>query len=654
MDAKEAMMGPEGSKPSISKVRGPPPSNPVARFGERVFKVHSRGSTWMAEIRAGCVLFMTSAYILFLNPLILSGASNGFNTGMPKQDIVLATAVATAVATATMGVVANYPWVVSTQLGTNSFFVNNVLGVEKCGHHATMQGPDKACMGVPCACVPASATNMTLVPDVTLSGACAADTANMCMGTRIPFEQGLACTFLEGLVFILICVTGLRAVIIRMFPKSVLMAGAAGIGVFIAFVGMKDSGFIAAAPFPTLVGLNTEWPYKHGGWGANDYHSCIGFNSCTMYFDGPPYSVVCPWLAVAGLLVTCVLLVWNVNGAFIIGIFFTMFASWAKFPQKMSEGGLVPDKVVDVARFTKTAGALDFNWGANTGELIGALMMFLYLDLVGSSITFVSLGQMAGVLNKKGDMPRSNIAFLADAFGTTLGGVLGSSALTTYVESASAMREGGRTGFTAVVCSLFFLASIALWPLFSSIPSIATGPILCLIGAVIFLESIHDITWSDMTDAVPAFTTIMAMPFTHNIAYGVIAGLIMHVFVKFCTFKLFPFQRNWPGVGVYSRWSSYQPMFTSIPGWNVDPVTGEKLAEVSTEEQDLSLVTAYKALRKRKQAGRNVPGAAAAAAAADDGFAGPAGTAKAAAATAGAAVPGDDSARGGVPGGSMV
>jgi AGZA family xanthine/uracil permease-like MFS transporter len=98
--------------------------------------------------------------------------------------------------------------VVSTQLGTNSFFVNNVLGVQQCGHHATMQGPDKACMGIPCSCIPASATNSTLVPDVTLNGACAADTANMCMGTKIPFEQGLAATFLEGIVFILICVTG--------------------------------------------------------------------------------------------------------------------------------------------------------------------------------------------------------------------------------------------------------------------------------------------------------------------------------------------------------------------------------------------------------------------------------------------------------------
>eukprot|EP00775_Hariotina_reticulata_P004113 gene4113-4359_t len=575
------------------------PTNPIAKLGERLFHVHSRGSTWLAEIRAGCVLFMTSAYILFLNPLILSGAASGFNTGMPKQDIVLATAISTAVATATMGLAANYPWVVSVQLGTNVFFVNNVLGVQPCGYHATMQGPDKSC-NLPCQCVPASPTNNTMIPDVVLNGQCAADTANTCMGTKIPFEQALAATFLEGIVFLLVCITGLRSVILRAFPKSVLMSGAAGIGVFIAFVGAKDSGFITAAPFPTLLSLNVEWPYKHGGWGASDFHTGIGFNSCTMYFDGPPYSCICPWLAVGGLLFTSILLIWNINGAFIMGIFFTMFISWMKFPAKQSMGGLVPDKIIDVAKFTKTAGALDFNWGANTGELIGALVFFFYLDMIGSSITFVSLGQMAGVLNDHGDMPRSNIAFLADAFGTTLGGLLGSSALTTYVESASAMREGGRTGFTAIVCSCFFLASIALWPLFSSIPSIATGPILCLIGAVIFMESILEINFHDMTDALPAFTTILAMPFTHNIAYGVIAGLIMHVVCKLFSFKLFKFQKNWPGNRVYSRWSSSSPMFTSIPGWNVDPVTGERLTKISDENQDMSLVTAYSYLKKRK------------------------------------------------------
>jgi len=322
-----------------------------------------------------------------------------------------------------------------------------------------------------------------------------------------------------------------------------------------------------------------------------------------MYMDGPPYGPVCPWLSMGGLIFTSFLLVWGINGAFIMGIFFTMFISWIKFPAKQSAmpPGLVPDKVVDVASFQVTAGALDFNWGENTGALIGAFVMFLYLDFIGSSITFVSLGQMAGLLNKKGDMPRSNIAFLADGLGSTLGGLLGSSALTTYVESAAAMREGGRTGFTAVVCAVFFLISIVLWPLFSSIPAIATGPILCLIGALIFMESIWDIKWLDITDALPAFTTIVSMPFTHNIAYGVIAGLIMHILIKFVTYQLFSFQAKWPGVGVYKRWSSYEPMFTAIKGWNVDEA-GNKLEEVNATAQDFSLVTMWQKYVAKKKA----------------------------------------------------
>lgn len=154
---------------------------------------------------------------------------------------------------------------------------------------------------------------------------------------------------------------------------------------------------------------------------------------------------------------------WNISGAFIAGIFFTMFISWIKFPAHQSRGGLVPDSVVDVAYFTETAFSVDFHWGKNTPTLVGAFVTFLYLDFIGSAITFVSLGRMAGVVNKKGTMPRSNLAFLSDGFGSAIGGLLGTSALTTYVESAAAMREGGRTGFTAVVCGFWFVLSIVLW-----------------------------------------------------------------------------------------------------------------------------------------------------------------------------------------------
>lgn len=609
MASKDADAPPEVCPQEGSiKSRGPPPTNALAKLGEKIFQVHSRGSSWLAEIRAGCVLFMTSAYILFLNPLILSGGSSAFNTGMPASDVVLATAVSTGLATCAMGLVGNYPWVVSVQLGTNSYFVNNVLQINTpCGHNAQMYGNDNTCVKIPCTCVPSS--NGTIVPDVTLNGKCKPDTPNKCLGTRVPYQQALAATFLEGVVFLAICLVGARSYILRLFPKSVLMAGAAGIGIFIAFVGAKDSGFIVAAPYPTLLQLNVDNPYVHGGWGKPGYSSGCGFNDCKMYFDGPPYGPVCPWLAVGGLLFTGILMCWNINGATIMGIFFTMFVSWIIFPDRQGKGGLVPNEVVANPRFQQTAFALDFNWGANTGHLVGAFFTFLYLDFIGSSITFVSLGQMAGLVNEKGEIPRSNIAFLADGFGSMMGGLLGSSALTTYVESATAMREGGRTGFTAVICSLFFFMSVFLSPLFSSIPFIATGPVLCLIGVVIFMSAITEVDWSDLTEAIPAVTTILGMPFTHNIAYGVVGGLFMYVIIKAVTYQLFAFQRSWPGSSWYDKQvrSQDRGMFVPVQGWNVDPDGNRLEGEgMGRDKRDYSMLDLLHSYTKRSDSGVTV------------------------------------------------
>eukprot|EP00198_Chlamydomonas_reinhardtii_P009149 XP_001698486.1 xanthine/uracil/vitamin C permease [Chlamydomonas reinhardtii] len=554
------------------------PGNKVTRFLEPFFQVHTRGSNWLQEIRAGCCLFMTSAYILFLNPIILSGGTSGFNTGMPGDDVALATSVATGCATLLMGVVANYPWVVSVQLGTNSYFVNSVLklGVP-CGAHPHFYGGD-TCTGQPCSCSIDASGEQVVNERVLVGGPCFNTTAE-CLGTEIPYEKALAATFLEGLVFLAICFLGIRRWLLKLFPKSILMAGAAGIGCFISFVGVKDMGVIVAAPYPTLLSLNLGIPYVHGGWGKPGYDSKVSFNSCRMYQDGPPYSVVCPWLSVGGLIFTAILLCWNINGAFIMGIFFTMFISWIKFPEKISTGqGLVPDKVAYLPKFQETAGAIDFQWGSQTGDLIIAFVTFLYLDFIGSCITFVAMGEMTGILDEKGNMPRSNMAFIADGFGTMLGGLLGSSALTTYVESASAVREGGRTGITAIVCALFFFAACFLSPLFSVIPAIATGPILALIGVLIFMPSVFEINWHDITDAIPAFVTMLGMPFTHNIAYGIIGGLLVHVIIKFFTYQLFDFQHSWPGAALYRRWATADVtklMKMRMPGWNCEiPPTG--------------------------------------------------------------------------------
>lgn len=567
------------------------PTNPITRALEPIFQVYARGSHWRAEIRAGCVLFMVSAYILFLNPLILSGGSSGFKTGMPAEDIALATSVATGVSTLFMGLFANYPWVVSVQLGTNSYFVNSVLKLNvPCGAHAHFYGTDK-CSGLPCSCTMTPAG--TWIVNEAQAGQTCANTTSECLGTQIPYEKALAATFLEGIVFLACCFLGLRRHMLKAFPKSVLMAGAAGIGCFISFVGVKDMGVIVGAPYPTLLSLNLDVPYQIGGWGAPGYFSKISFNSCRMRFDGPPFSVVCPWLSTGGLIFTAILLIWNVDGAFIIGIFFTMFISWMKFPDYIDEGGLVPRKVAYGPKFTETAGALDFDWADNRKDLFVAFLTFLYLDFIGSCITFVAMGEMCGVLDDRGNIPRSNLAFCADGFGSMLGGLLGSSALTTYVESAAAVREGGRTGITAIVCSLFFFASCFLSPLFSQIPAIATGPILALIGVLIFMPAIMEIKWHDLTEAIPALVAILGMPFTHNIAYGIIGGLFAYVICKFVSYQLFDFQKKWPGYAWFQRRTVIdlpKAMFCRMPGWNCDFPPGGKVQDPLWADPSLETV----------------------------------------------------------------
>jgi adenine/guanine/hypoxanthine permease len=172
----------------------------------------------------------------------------------------------------------------------------------------------------------------------------------------------------------------------------------------------------------------------------------------------------------------------------------------------------------------------------------------------------------------QGEIPRSNLAFIADAVGTMMGGLTGSSALTTYVESAAAVREGGRTGITSLVCAALFFLSVFFYPWTSNIPTIATGPILILIGVIIFSSAVYDVNWKQMDDAIPAYMTMLVMPFTHNIAYGIIAGWIGWIIAKFFCFQLtgIPlFQEKWPGAKLFAKVRAKdRSMFCRVPGWN--------------------------------------------------------------------------------------
>ncbi|PSC74630.1 adenine guanine permease AZG1 [Micractinium conductrix] len=533
------------------------------------FRIKERGSTVTREIRAGLVLFLVSVFSVLLNPVILSGAASGYNTGMPPTDVALATAISSGAGTLVMGMVGNYPWVLGVQLGTNNYFVDSVVGQKVCGANAFFTPTDDICPGQPCTCTEGADGTQTVDQIGTAAdpGPCFG-TVNTCLGSKIAYQKALAATFLEGLVFFIICITGLRAILLKRIPRCILIAGACGIGVFIMFVGWKGMGVVVADKYPNLVRLNTETQYGPSGWGDGSEETGIGFNSCVMLLNLPPYGPVCPWLSVGGLVFTSILMLWNVPSAFLTGCLFTTFIAWIRFPNKVSQGGLVPDKVAYAPSFSETAGSLSFDWSGQVGPLVGALVTFLYLDFIGSAITFCSLGQMAGLLNEEGDIPNSNIAFIADAIASMLGGLLGSSAIVCYVESASGMREGGRTGFAAVVCAVLFFLSSFLSPLFGQIPSIATSPILVLVGVLIFASAVSDINWEDYTEAIPVLVTITIMPFTSNIAYGIIGGIAGYLITKFFTYQLFSFQQSWPGVNLYKKWSSSYSMFVPYPGWN--------------------------------------------------------------------------------------
>ncbi|GAQ79544.1 xanthine uracil vitamin c permease [Klebsormidium nitens] len=456
-------------------------ANPVSKQLDKFFHISRRKSSIMAELRAGLTLFMTSAYILFLNPLILSAG------GLPKGDVLLATAISTGFATGIMGLVANYPWVCSVQLGTNVYFVYQVI---KPGTK------------------PEYCPEGSVIPD------------GGCDGFEIHYNKALAATVLEGIVFTAIALGGFRSSLMKLFPKTVLMAGAAGIGVFISFVGIKSMGVVVQADPPNLVQLNKQ------------------FNRC---YNDPSNGPTCPWLSMAGLTLTAILTVYHLNGSLLIGILFTTFISWIKWTDT------APQKAVDAPTFQETAGNISFAWGSDSGKLISAFVTFLYLDFIGACITFYSMGTMMDIIDENGDIPNSNKGFLADGLGTVMGGILGTSCLTTYVESAAAVKEGGRTGLCACFCSVLFFLMCFLSPIFTAIPNIATGPILVLIGVLIFNESIIEIEWKDLTEAIPAFLTIIVQPFTSNIAYGAIAGFGAWIIIKLVTFQLHPWQKTWPG-----------------------------------------------------------------------------------------------------------
>lgn len=401
---------------------------------DHIFHLRDEGTTVGVELRAGLVTFLTLSYILFVNPQILSQA------GMPQQDVVFATAVASAVATLFMGLWANYPFALAPGMGLNAYFTFGVVGA----------------MGV-------------------------------------PWQTALAAVFIEGLLFLILALTGIRGALLRAIPAPVKVATMCGIGLFLAMIGLQNAGVVRDDP-GSLVAL--------GDLGSTE-----------------------TLLALAGLVLIASLLSRNVKGAILIGILAVSAASWLT-------GIAAPptDLVTFPALPQETLLALDFT-DLMSGKLLTVILAFLFVDFFDTAGTLIGVGRLAGFVGKDGDLPRANRALTADAVGTSVGALLGTSTVTSYVESATGVEEGGRTGLTAVTVATLFVLALFFTPVFVAVPAAATAPALVVVGALM-MRGAKDVDWRRADEAIPAFLTLAVMPLTFSIANGITFGIVSYVGIK--------------------------------------------------------------------------------------------------------------------------
>ena len=442
----------------------PPESSTESSSGdflEDIFGITKAGSTVEAEIRAGVTTFPTMAYILIVNPKMMSGSDitfMEFDTGIPFNDALFATAVAACIACLIMGLWANLPFALAPGMGLNAYFLYGV-----------------------------------------------------CLGMGIPWDIALAAVFVEGLLFLALASTGARAAMINAIPKDLKIATMAGIGLFLAIIGMEEAGWVVDNP-ATLVDLSAT-----SGW---------------THESGELWALI-------GLLTMAILMARRQKGAIMIGIFVVAICGWGIGVNDAYNGTEAdfPDKIVSTPEMpTETMGAVfgalgDIGGEVGLGTFLMVMIAFFFVDIFDTAGTLYGVGRMAGKLDENDELENANEAFIADAAGTTVGSLMGTSTVTTYIESAAGIEEGGKTGLTAVVVGLLFLLGLFFADLFIAIPTFATAPALIVIGAMM-MKGIGDINWNDMEIAVPAFLTISLMPFTYSIADGIAWGVISYVAMK--------------------------------------------------------------------------------------------------------------------------
>lgn len=405
---------------------------------EKFFKLKERGTDVKTEIMAGITTFMTMAYILAVNPGIL--ATPG--TGLAFGKVFAATAITSAVATLVMGLVANLPFALSAGMGLNAFF-----------------------------------------------------TYTVCLGMGYSYQWALSAILVEGLIFLLLTFCNVREAIVNSIPASLKKAIAAGIGLFIAFIGLQNAGIIVGGA--TLVELSATW------------------------YKGPA------GVAMIGLVVTGILLARKVKGALLLGIIITTIVGIPFGVTTWAGGSFMPT----TPYFAEFAFKEIFSNGKSLFDFVIVMFTFLFVDMFDTVGTLIGCAGKSGIVQKDGSIPNCKEALLADAIGTTLGAVLGTSTVTTFVESASGVAEGGRTGLTAVTVAVLFALSLFLEPLFGSIPSAATAPALIIVG-VMMITPVTEIDFHDYSEAIPAFLCMLFMVCAYSISDGIMFGILAYVIMK--------------------------------------------------------------------------------------------------------------------------
>jgi adenine/guanine/hypoxanthine permease len=410
---------------------------------EKLFKLRENNTSLRTEILAGLTTFMTMSYILAVNPDILSAS------GMDKGGIFTATVLSSLIATFAMALLANLPVAVAPGMGLNAFFAFTVV-----------------------------------------------------LSMKHSWQFALTAVFIEGIIFLILTAFNVREMIVNAVPISLKHAISAGIGLFIAFLGLQNAGIIVSHPV-TLVTLGD----------ITDIQAHPGAA-----------------LALVMLIFTGILLVLKVKGALLIGIFAGTLIGIPLGITKLPESfNLMPPSLSPV--FMK------FEWThILSGDMLYVVLTFLFVDIFDTVGTLVGVASKAGMLDEKGRVPRVKQALFADAIGTTTGAMLGTSALTAYVESAAGVAEGGRTGLTALVVSGLFLIALFLSPFFLMIPGAATAPALILVGAMM-ITPIRNINFEDYTETIPAFLTIIMMPMTQSISEGILFGVLSFTLLKILTGK---------------------------------------------------------------------------------------------------------------------